>query len=154
MKSKRYNIVRGLTFFGAISFIGLLIFISGILLVFKNIIFGICLLLTGLSLFLQIKGSIIDQEKKIIKPYTYFLIFRITKKFDLKKFNSLSIKTEKESVRMNSRGTSSDYHVRSYNVYLENKTGNSKILLKSFISMEKAKDFKKEIYDIINDLNV
>jgi len=126
--------------------------IIGLFLSFSEIIIiiGITVLFSGIFLFLSIKGCIIDLENKRIKPYIVFLFFKIGIWKNSGIYNRLSIELEKESLRLNSRGTHSDYNTRRYFVMLKSNDNLDEIILKSFPKPEQAKSYKQEMLSIFS----
>jgi hypothetical protein len=71
------------------------------------------------------------------------LFFRFGEKHDLRKISEVLVVKHKDSVRMNSRGTSGEYRTKFYNVLLMNNSG-IKIILKQFSKKEQAEVFRDE----------
>jgi hypothetical protein len=152
MEKTTINIFRGPTFKGAISFAGLIIFISGIVLLFLHLLTipAIFFILTGLSLFLNMKGTFIDLENGVITSYMYLLFIKVGPSFELENYRILDVSTHKESIRMNSRGTGGDYYTKEFFVSMVSES-KDKILLKSFLKKEDALRFKAEIEGILGN---
>jgi hypothetical protein len=141
----RKNIFQGPTFQGQISFLGLVIIIAGAFLAIKyNVALGVLLAGLGVFFFLNMKGTIIDQKKGIVKPYFIFLFFKLGKQYDLIDFNKITIATCKDAVRMNSRGSSGEYRTKTYDVSIINSS-DTKILLKQFPKKKQAEVFQEEM---------
>jgi len=144
------NIFRGPTFKGAISFLGLIILIGGVVMVSLQFftIPGIFLILIGLSLFLNIKGTIINFENGVITSYMYFLFIKIGSSYELNNYRQIDITIQKESIKMNSRATTGNYNIKEYSVSLINQS-KEKILLKIFLKKEDALKYKDEIDQVL-----
>lgn len=143
------NIFQGPTFQGKLSFIGLLLIVAGIFLIInRQIIFGALAILFGFFLFFNLKGTLIDMEKGVVKPYFLFLFFKIGKQYNLKEFSQIAIGTSKDALRMNSRGSSGEYRTKTFNVVLLNN--DKRILLKQFMKKNQADVFKKEMQEVLN----
>lgn len=139
------NIFQGPTFQGQISFLGLILLVVGAFLAFKyNVVLGVLLAVLGVFFFLNMKGTIIDQDTGIVKPYFFFLFFKLGKQFNLQDFNRIAIASHKDAVRMNSRGSSGEYRIKSYDVFLVNSS-ETRILLKQFPEKKQAEAFQIEI---------
>lgn len=150
MKGNRINIFRGPSFEGFISALGIIGMVAGGMLIAFNysVITGIIAILSGLTLFLNMKGTIIDLEKRTIKPYIYVLMFRIGNQFNLNNYNKIGINTHRESIKMNSRGTSGDYQTKEFEVSLMSQESEN-IILKSFLKKDQAEKFMSEIEDLL-----
>lgn len=154
-------ISHGTTFKGTISFIGLGMIVVGIFLfvsgirnddIFPKEIAGILSLIIGSFSFLSIRGVMINLEQKQIKPYFNFCFFKIGKWQPLDRFNLIKLKYIFESQTMNSRGNSTNYQTRSFDIILISSSLKN-ITLKEFPEYHKAVEFLNE-YGILLGLPI
>ncbi len=143
------KISRGLTFKGYISAIGSVIFIIGLIITISQIAssisfivcaLGILMILNGIILFFSIRGVLIDNDKKLIKPYLDFIIAKIGKWESLSQYDKIVLKYTNESQTMNSRGNSTNYVTKSFDIVLTSTT-KKELIIKEFVNYDKAKTF-------------
>ncbi len=154
-KKNLIDIFRGPTFKGGLSFAGLVLLIAGIVLLSLGYlwIMSVLFILTGLSLFINLQGTLIDFENGVVHSYMYLLAFKVGSSYDLKDYNKADVSLFKESIKMNSRGTSGEYNTKEYFVSLVSQT-KDKILLKSFLKKEDAFKFKDMLDELlVNRIN-
>jgi hypothetical protein len=146
------KISRGLTFKGIVSAIGSVMFVAGLTITifqvthrisFLVLMMGLLLCISGLILFFSIRGVLIDFDKKRIKPYFDVIIAKIGSWETLDQYDRIVLKYTNQSQRMNSRGSSTTYVTRSFDIVL---TSNNKkdLIIKEFVNYDKAKSFLLE----------
>jgi hypothetical protein len=152
MKMTKENISSGATFEGAISFIGLLIFVMGVFLLFvpQGLILGIFVLLAGLLLFLQLKGVMIDFESRRVMPYSNLLVYKVGSWTPLDKFSHIGINPISQNVQLNSRSRSRSVHIKHYDVYLIDDESEQSMFLYSFDKLPQADQFCREYAKKLN----
>jgi len=148
------KISQGLTFKGASSIIGSIIFVFGLINTISGITMtgnfsffilaiGIVIIISGITLFISIRGILIDFDKKLIKPYLDIFIVKMGTWESLEQYDKILLKYTSESQTMNSRGNSTNYVTKSFDIVL---TSNNKkdLIIKEFVNYDKAKSFLVE----------
>ncbi|MEI6124722.1 MAG: hypothetical protein WCQ95_13975 [Bacteroidota bacterium] len=156
------KISRGLTFKGYISAIGSVIFIIGLIITifemtpsisFIVCALGIFMIITGIILFFSIRGVLINSDKKFIKPYFDFIIIKIGTWESLEQYDKIVLKYSNESQTMNSRGNSTNYVTKSFDIVLTSKNKKD-LIIKEFVNYDKAKLFLVEYSQRLHKENV
>ena len=156
------KISQGSTFKGAVSFSGLIILICGIIILFTqsisdilslNIALGCLLIFSGFVLFISIRGVIIDTEKNIIKSYFDIFLTKLGFWESLEEYDKIVLKYTTESQTMNSRGNSTNYQTRSFDIVLKSDYKKD-LTLKEFVNYDEAKDFLIEYSKKMNKMNI
>jgi hypothetical protein len=142
---------QGITFEGIVSTCGLIICLVGILgIVALRLVFpGIAVIITGLVLFVALKGVVIDYDARMVKPYYNFLLFKVGRWLQLNNYSKLELRLFTESQTMNMVSISNTYTTKTFNIYLRGAE-TKEILLKEFQDYEKAKLFLKEYSGKLN----
>jgi hypothetical protein len=158
----REKISLGLTFKGYISAIGSVVFIAGLIITIFNLThsisfiicsIGILMIITGIILFFSIRGVLIDWDKKLIKPYLDFIIVKIGTWKSLGQYDKIVLKYTNESQTMNSRGNSTNFITKSFDIVLTSND-NKDVIIKEFVNYDKAKLFLVEYSQRIDKENV
>lgn len=149
--NKKLTVSRGATINGPVTFIGSLCILSAPITFRMGLITGLTFIISGLFLFLSIKGNIFDLERKQVKPYFVFLFIKVGQWKNLSDFEGLQIKYKKEDIRLNSRGRHSDIHSNNYIVILKSKGQHKDIIIKLLNNKESAERYKKELFELINE---
>jgi len=143
------KISRGLTFQGYISAVGSVIFVAGLIitisLISHSFSFAVCVLgtlmiITGIVLFLSIRGVLIDIDNRIIKPYIDIVIAKPGSWESLDKYDNIELKYKNESQTMNSRGNSTNYVTKSFDIVLTSNTEKD-LIIKEFANYDAARSF-------------
>ena len=121
------NIKQGPTFAGWTPYPGLILFAFGTILIVQAInndpsalLYSVPLAFFGLLIFLNIKGTLIDPERKRCRMYQDFLLFRIGLWLDLGRFDRVVVSRYRESFSHFAAETlGRTAHVRSYFVTLK-----------------------------------
>ncbi|MEI8201868.1 MAG: hypothetical protein WCH34_02580 [Bacteroidota bacterium] len=143
------KISNGMTFKGYVSAIGSVIFVVGLIIIISqmnsNVSIGLCALggvvmIIGGVLFISIRGVLIDSDKNLIKPYFDIIIAKQGGWESLGDYDKLILKYRNESQTMNSRGNSTNYVTKGFDIVL---TSNNKkdLIVKEFVDYDKAKSF-------------
>ena len=137
---------RGLTFKGYSSIFGSVILVIGIILILTNrfsfgmITFGLVFVIVGLVLFMSIRGVLIDFDKMIVKPYFDIIIFKIGEWESVEQYDKIVLRYTNESQTLNSRGNSTNYITKSFDIFLTSNNKNE-LQIKEFINYMDAKTF-------------
>ena len=138
-----------MTFKGATAIIGLVFFVSGLLMTIPQInseisivffTFGVIVTILGLVLFFSIRGVLIDKEKRLIKPYFDLIILKPGSWESMEQYNKIILKYIHTSQTMNSRANSTNYRTKSFDIVLS-ADKNKEIILKEFVDYTKARSF-------------
>jgi hypothetical protein len=151
MKEQTEKISSGATFEGAVSFLGLIIFVIGFFSSIAGIISepgivapALLVAFFGLVLFLQIKGVIIDHTNRKVRPYRSYLLFKTGEWEPLDKYSHVTINPSSMTVSLNSRSRSRQVHVKHYDVHLFNLETEESLFLYSFDKLPEADKFMRK----------
>ena len=159
---KMEKISRGLTFKGYTSAIGSAIFIVGLIIAFSEMppsisfigcVFGIAMTIIGVILFVSVRGVLIDYDKKRIKPYFDFIFIKIGTWESLAYYDKIVLKYSHKSQTMNSRGSSTNYVTKSFDIALISNNKKD-LIIKEFVNYDKAKLFLIEYSQRLNKESV
>lgn len=142
MEEEQIKIPKGVT--ADYFFIGLVIIFLTLLFV-KNVFLMVPILLFGTLISLSIKGVIIDTNKRKIKNYLSFLIFKIGFWKSISEYKHVVLFLNNNSQTMNSRGSSTTVKIKSYSVQL--RSPDKKIELKEYINYNEAKELLTYVAD-------
>jgi hypothetical protein len=130
----------GATFSGVLSWWGIVFITCGIILnSYENHIVGAILIIVGVSLFISIKGVIIDIRKRKVKSYYLFLFFKIGIWKDLINYNTIVLQRFTDISTISYRSHSSTTSIRIFELYLIGKNS-TKILLTEFKKYKEANE--------------
>ncbi len=138
-----------MTFSGRTSALGTVFFIAGMIITIYQlthlantflVAFGSVLAFAGIVLFISIRGVIIDSEKEKIKPYINLIVTKMGKWRSLDPYEKIVLKYTSQSQRMNSRGNSTSYVTKSFNIVLSSSQRKD-MIVKDFTDYGKAKAF-------------
>jgi hypothetical protein len=141
---------------------GLIIFIVGLIITISQMtpnisIFGfalgIMIIIIGIIFFISKRGVLIDFDKKLIKPYLDFIMVKLGKWESLVDYDKIVLKYTNESQTMNSRGNSTNYITKSFDIILTSKNKKD-IIIKEFVNYNKAKSFLVDISQRLEKDNV
>jgi|GEM_PF-5129640 len=143
------NIKQGPTFAGWISWMGMLVLVTGIWWFissqeFSEKVVSILLILSGLQMFIHIKGVVINQKKLKLKTYS-FIFFPIGKWIDISDFSDITSRNTDSTETGGIRSAFITVHSKYTDLYLINKQTGQKILLKSCRNVEEANKLKEQL---------
>jgi hypothetical protein len=148
---KTEKISQGLTFKGIISTIGMIVLIAGLIITIYGIkissgfsfiiaVIGIVFLISGFVLFISIRGVLIDVNNMLIKPYLEIFISKLGNWESLQAYDKIILKYTNESQTLNSRGNSTNFITKSFDVVLISEDKKD-LILKEFTDYDEAKSF-------------
>lgn len=138
-------------FFGpSSSFMGYTFIICGIIALIYSLL-GLTLLIPGFFMAFTYNGTIIDTEKKRIKPYTsLFGIFRTGKWIDASQFTRFNIiKATKKYTTYSRANVRMDMNVSDIELLLINRTGSKKVVLNKYSTFEDAHKEMEELSPVL-----
>ena len=155
MMKDNFIIPQGPTFHGTVSTIGIFIIVAGGVFLVKGIselnygiwyrfIIGVILLVTGLQVFISIRGVIIDRERKRLKNYI-LVFFRIGDWVDISEYDGFKKESFDETETGGIRSAFVTVHTKYVDLFLLHKNKEDKLLLRSCPSSRSADDLAEEV---------
>jgi len=137
-------------FSGTIFIIGVIFSITGILVLFANIIIGLVLLFSSVVIFTTHYRLSIDFEKKVFHDYLWILGMKSGEKGDFEEVEYLFIKKSKETQTMSVRVASATVRKEVYDGYLRF----SEVEKIHLLAKDSKDDVVKKLREISAMLNV
>lgn len=145
---KIINISDGPSF--KLFYIGFLILGLSIYFFFHIWILTLILFPIGLSIFLSIKGILIDVENNRVKEYFNFLFLKIGTWESLDQFQKIILTRTNQSQVLTTRATISTVNTKTFDIYLCNESFSNEKHLKEFTDYNEAKDFLDKYASFLN----
>ena len=140
----------GKLFGPSFTFTGYALIVAGLLSASYSIT-ALFLVIPGLFIAFTYTGTIIDTDKKRVKPYTSLLGFiRTGKWIEINRFSRFSIEKATRRFTTYSRGSVRfDMNISDINLVLLNHDGNLKVVLNKFSNFKDAQKEKEELSGIL-----
>lgn len=113
------------------------------------IILGIIGLPFAILLLLSIKGTTINFENRQVKPFLYFVFFKIGQWESLENYTRILLETNNGSTTYSTHANSTTITVKSYTITLNNKK-NDRVEIKEFTDYKKAKSLLATLSEKLN----